>query len=726
MRPPLALVVAFGFVPPESDAQTSASSNEADVFVTLETEVSSDDEPLEGELDLLVIDADKLERNLFENSTSVGRVDGKRLEDSDIRTLNDAYRLLGNVRGPQFVDGGFVIRGINSESPDAENISADQAPLSTIYVDGVALTQQAARRGPSRSWDVASIEVLRGPQTTLQGRNALAGSVNITTRDPELEIWQGAIRQTFGNYATNETAAMLNVPLGTDFALRFTFEHAERESFVDYPLMVTQPNYDDFRMNDFIQFRAKALYDPTHLPFSSKLTYSHSRSNPTANDVFGPNAPRPVPSFFDRLWLIGGTQQTREADADLVSWDNRYDLNDHTRLTSLTTFLRTKLDVDQVNAASVREDTETEWTQEFRSNWEHHWGKAVLGLYGSFSDFESTQLNIKRERNNYALFGEIDYAIDDHWHVIGGGRLFHETYDFSSSQTITSDVSSTDTEFLPKIGLRYDFNPYHTLGFNFQRGYQSGGSGFDVNTPYNFDPSYTNHYELSWRKDFLEGRLSIAANAFYSDWTDQQVVARTFDPTTGNASERVVNASESTLQGAEIEIEHQANECLTFFGSIGLLSTRYDDFKIDVTDVFGNTSTLNYDGYDFPESPSFNGSLGFSWRPGNGFYLNGDLAFSSSYYSPALFANGPFGAPLQIPQNNLVKVDSFITANLSAGYQLDQWTFSVFVNNLFDEDYLVGKTPSIAPGGGGVVLVDQSFATVGAPRYFGGSVEYRF
>lgn len=111
---------------------------------------------------------------------------------------------------------------MNSEAPDAENISGDQAPLSSIYVDGVALTPQSARRGPTRAWDLATIDVLRGPQSTLRGKNSLAGAVIIETKDPVFEH-EGAYRATFGSHAMQEHAAMLNLAVTNEFALRFTF-----------------------------------------------------------------------------------------------------------------------------------------------------------------------------------------------------------------------------------------------------------------------------------------------------------------------------------------------------------------------------------------------------------------------------------------------------------------------------------------------------------------------
>ncbi|MCW1885562.1 TonB-dependent receptor [Luteolibacter flavescens] len=710
----------------QSPAEESApaSATEADVFGDLPAD--------EGGMEMLgemVVESSKLDETFAETQTSIGRVNAERIDNSQIRDVNSAYRLLGNVRAPQFVDGGFVIRGMNSEAPDAENISGDQAALSTIYVDGVALTQQSARRGPTRAWDVATIDVLRGPQSTLRGKNSLAGAVIIETKDPE-PGYGGAYRATYGSHGLREHAAMLNLAVTDEFALRFTFEDSERESFVTYPLLVSQPRYEDFRTSDFLQFRAKALYQPTASPFSSKLTYAYSESSPALSDVFGPNADPRVPSFFDRLWLTGsGTQQIRDTTGHLLSWENRLELTDQLRLTALTTWVDTDLEVGQVDGGKVRDDNELEFTQEIRANWDDTWGKAVLGAYYSENEGTSTQSDIDRQRRHAAVFGEIDWLLGERWHLIGGGRLFHEDYRFSSNSGTTK---SSETDFLPKLGVRYDFNPEHTLGFTFQRGYQSGGSGIDLQSPYQFDPSSTNHYEIAYRRALFGGRASLSANAFYSDWKDQQVVIRTLDPATFQGSERVINAANSTLYGAEIELRAQATESVELFGSLGLLDSQYDDFVYRVDPALtasGIPATMNFAGYEFPEAAPVTASLGFTWKPWKGMYLSGDVSYSAAYYSPVLFA--PLGGstgflPIQVPQDDTVEIDSFITVNLQAGYRSEHWEVSLFVENLFDENHVVGKVPFTSLGPDGPAFQDNFLATVGAPRTYGASFTVRF
>jgi len=702
------------------------STGEIDPFASLkETE-----NPTEF-LDETVVKASKLDETVSKTSSSVGRIDSTRIENSQLRDVNDAFRLLGNVRAPQFVDGGFIIRGINSESPDAENISGYQTPLSAVFVDGVPLTQQGARRGPSNLWDVHSVEVFRGPQSTLQGKNTLAGSVHINTKDPVFD-WEGKSRVTIGSFNLQEYAEMLNIPLNDAVALRFTAEHGERKSFVSYPNLVQFERFDDFRTSESLQLRGKVLVAPLGSPFSMKFTYIYAERSPSLSDVFGPNADARTDSFDDHLWLSASpNQQIRTLESHSAAWENLYQISDTLKVTSHSTYTRAELAVDEIDGDNVRNDLQEDLTQEIRLNWESKWSRAVAGIFGSHDTAESTQSNIERRRDNFAIFGETDVLLGDYWHIIGGGRISYTDYEFSSTMNRTDSIESV---LLPKTGVRYEFNPEHTLGLTLERGYQNGGSGIDLdNTPFEFDPSFTWHNELFYRNTFFDGHLTLAANAFYSNWQDQQVVLRSIDPMSFNISERVINASESSLYGGELELSYAPVDSLTLFGSIGVLSTNYDEFAFKNDYSFaaeiGIPPNAEFEGYEFPESPELNFSLGFDWKHESGIFVSTDATYTSSYFSPVLFApasSGIGGVSVQVPQNDAVEIDPFVTVNVAAGFEYKDWKLTFFVNNLFDEQYVIGKTPGVMPSANGPIFTDNFLATAGAPRTYGATVNLSF
>ena len=688
-------------------------------------------------LEEVIVYGSKLDETPVEVTDSVARVSGDRLDQKQLRSAGDVFRLLGNVRAPQFSDGGFVIRGINSQSPDAENISGQQAPLSSIFVDGVALTQQASFRGPQGLWDVESLEVFRGPQSTLQGKNSLAGAVVLKTKDPEFTRG-GSLRTTYGEYNQKEVALMLNAPLSDEWAVRFTYENRERDSFVDAPNLRQFQRYEDFNTSTSRQFRAKLLFEPATIPLRSLFTYSYSDISPTNNDVFGPSGPRiqagpgvsvtSVDSFFDRRWLSNfPNQQVRETGTHTFAWENKYELSDTLKITSLTTYIDTALDIGTIGGGFVRDENQSDLTQEIRLNWDDSWGKSVLGIYGSLQEADST-LSTDSRRANAALFGQVDYGLTDSLYLIAGGRLNYDDFEFKTNQR-PDGISTEDARFLPKIGGRYEFSDTHTLGFVFQQGFQSGGTGVQLNgDTFVFDPSLTNNFEIPWRQSFFGERLKVSANAFYTDWKDQQVVVRELD-NTFQIDERVINAADSSLYGSELELEYEHSDSLRFFGSVGLLVTRYDNFSFQVPPVQKLPTELDFSGYDFPESPNFTFSFGASYRHDSGFFLNADLAYAGSSFSPVLFAplaSGLPGSSIQVPQDNSVEVDSSFTVNLTMGYEAEDWNIAVFAQNLFGNDSIVGQVPQAVNGVNGIEFQDGFFATVTPPQFFGMSLEYSF
>ena len=129
------------------------------------------------------VTGEKVEREYFRTYTSIGVVTGQEIVDLGVPDLKRSFDLLGNVRSAPANRGnnGFVIRGLNSEGVTQPTNSA---PIISVVVDGAIQNGEATRRGSRGVWDVEQIEVLRGPQSTLQGRNSLGGTVLINTKNP--------------------------------------------------------------------------------------------------------------------------------------------------------------------------------------------------------------------------------------------------------------------------------------------------------------------------------------------------------------------------------------------------------------------------------------------------------------------------------------------------------------------------------------------------------------
>ncbi|MEM9080590.1 MAG: TonB-dependent receptor [Verrucomicrobiota bacterium] len=711
----------------------------------------------EFELEETIVTASKLEETETETLRSVGRVDSQRIENNNIRNTADAFRLLGNVSTPQDADTGFTIRGVNSENIDANNASGVQVPLITTFIDGVALTPQAARRGPLNLWDVETIEVLRGPQSTLQGKNSLGGSINIKTKDPTPEF-EAATRVRLGLFPDLdrvqaiqningqntfqfedgtredlfERAFMVNLPLHDTLFLRLSGELSEARSPVSLigfnGQAINAPQLTESR-NELL--RGKLLFEPVGAPFRALLSYSYSTGSPFVGFAAGPNLGPTlgfnsttfgVNSFFDRVNNSGLDFQIRDAVTHVGGLELNYELFDSLRATSLSSYTRNELDIRSLfGSIPARLDTEEDYSQELRLNWDDSWGRAVLGTYLSYNPSSSTQRNLEQDRWNASLFGEADFQTIANLYLITGARLSYD-YFKSINQSNPDGSSASEFTFLPKAGLRYEFSPTHSLGATLSRGHRVGGASFfetstSINN-YTFEPELSWNYELAYRLHLFDEKLKLSTNAFYTDYSDQQVVSQ-FTPSGGFQPQDIItNAGSSHSYGAELSLSFQPLASLEFFASLGYLQSKFDDFVANTP-----IGTFDFTGYEFAQAPHFNGSFGLTYRGDHGFFASTDASFSSRSYSPYFFPppSNQSGQPL--PQDESTEIDPFFKVNLSLGYEWSYGRFSIFVNNLFNEEHVIGQEPGYLASDG---FFPGFLGYPSEPRLIGTSLELRF
>ena len=150
--------------------------------------LAQDAPELEARQDTVIVTGQKIDRSLQDTPESVAVVTQLDIQTQNINDLADAISRTANI-ATRFDDRGFSIRGISNENVSGAGFS----DLATIYVDGAPISRDAVRGGPLNIWDIEQIEFLRGPQSTLQGRNALAGAIVINTAEPTYD-WQGRAR----------------------------------------------------------------------------------------------------------------------------------------------------------------------------------------------------------------------------------------------------------------------------------------------------------------------------------------------------------------------------------------------------------------------------------------------------------------------------------------------------------------------------------------------------
>ena len=651
-------------------------------------------------------------------SASVGIVTAKDIEYGQIRNVRESFRRLANVTDNAFVDSGFSIRGMSSEGfvPSA-------SLMGSLYVDGVLQTMNAMRRGARSLWDVEQVEVYRGPQSTLSGRAATIGAIYIKTKDPTFKK-EAEISGTTGNNNLLGTNFMVNTPvLDNQVAIRISGGYERSKDEIKYPNYAHYNRYGDLTtgLNYFV--RAKALIAPSEMPDTKALlSYSFTRDSPLLREIFTGTG---IAFDDDRgdLYRFPAWSEVRTTKVHNLGLEVTHNFSDALRFTSLTGYHRSHNTRPSVNQGTPGEASvtsgdqyDTLLTQELRLNYEAGRWKWVGGLFGSYQTYDtfvdttvepirSYGEKLDRRTNNLAAFGEATYEFIPTWKFTFGGRVDYtkastgirswiQPWGGAYSET-TYPAEFEEVNLVPKVGLSKDLAVGHTAGVTYSEGFRTGGYYINYRTyqPAYYDPEMAQNYELFYKGRFLNDRLRLNANLFFTRYSDQQIEIRPDinDPLYRETS----NAASSRSWGFEIEPSWQVTDRFSVFASIGYLNTEFIEFN--------HASYGDLSGQPFPEAPNWTVAFGGRYEFENGFYIGGDAKYTSSYLAR-------FGIP---PQD---EVGSRFIANMQTGYRRDNWELNLFAENLFDVRYYTVTDRQATP----------AFAQVAPRRSIGVNLKAKF
>ncbi|PCJ29982.1 MAG: hypothetical protein COA90_10750 [Gammaproteobacteria bacterium] len=685
-------------------------------------------------LDPVIVTGQKIDRTQMETVSSVHIISADQLETS-ARTDNlyDIVDMAPNVTNT----GGFnslAIRGIANSGPTAVNNGAGTIG---IFVDNSLLTARSIQNNALSTWDMESIEILRGPQSTTAGRNSLAGQIILKTKDPEF-FSNGSAKVSFGQDGSMQTAIAQTGPITDKLAYRLTADYQKTDGHVTNDIL----NDDDFNRNNTKNFRLKLLYlldnDGELL-----LNLSHNKFREHGDDTVD----RGLSGRTSRL----NFPSTWQTQTDSISLSFTQPINDEFTFESNTGFVtgdfsRTSdfdgssdTPIDSSLGFPIPTDTavlnqqtdEYNFNQEFLLRFNNDRVRSVAGLYfakGEMDDgYETNNLYFlyggttplllndttdpDEEFTTYAIFGDIDFKATDKLTLMAGLRANKENRESSVSSlteraisygafdaTIdgilaaaglaSSSESSEQDSFvlLPKLGFNYMWSESLSTGFVVQKGYRPGGVSVNpiLGIVKNYDDESTINYEASLRT-IINKRFSINANVFYTDWKDQQVaVASAGFPHPLNFV--IENAGESHLYGFEVEANLAVNNNWNVYGGIGYTKTEFDEFNVNGNDHAGE---------EFQFSRNWTSNLASTYHFNSGWFAHGNI----SYASEGAASTGTPGTEL----------NSFTLVNAKVGYEQDQWGVYLYANNLFDEEYTTQKVNNVTYGN----------TTYGDPRIVG-------
>ncbi|MEM6555576.1 MAG: TonB-dependent receptor [Pseudomonadota bacterium] len=437
----------------------------------LAQDVSEADEDVSRQ-ETVIIQGTKLGLSVQEADVSVEVFDAVRLERESIFDLDDALLRAPNVS----INGNtnsLTIRGINRFGAGGTGVT------SNIYIDGLPLNQTGLTFGLESVWDTAQIEILRGPQSTVQGRNALAGAVVVQTADPTYD-WFFKGRARVAEHGTQQYAATVSGPIIEDqVAFRLAADYQTRDGYID----VVNPTTGELADQDFLEstlIRGKLLLEPNAIPdLRAELIYEYVNTNVgIVGDFVTAGALRPGGGTNDDLPLSdaaysdfdpnGGVSfadlQSNDTKIDRAIVDLSYDLTDAIEIKALGTYeeiQRDRVIGDPVNFTfgqnGINDDLIKTFSGELSANFD--FGKLTGNLGTYYFENESDLIfdilvpvaglvppgitinpadtlliantTTATDTENYAFYGQARYEINDKWVVSFGLRYDSEKFSTS-------------------------------------------------------------------------------------------------------------------------------------------------------------------------------------------------------------------------------------------------------------------------------------------------------
>jgi iron complex outermembrane receptor protein len=660
----LRFLMAASMLAPLSFALAQQDGDTPAVIALPDTQTASETREPATEIDEIIVYGDKLGRTLAQTNSSVGLATRQAIEQSSDTDLHDVVSQFGNVVTANN-DREISIRGVPQGGLGGEGDTI------SVYLDGVALPSRAAAfSGPQSLWDVEQVEVLRGAQSTTQGRNSLAGSVVMRTRDPTA-YWDARARVGVFSRDSHDYAFAGGGPMADWLRVRFAVQDRYDNGEIDN---ITRGE-DDAGRSRTRNLRGKISFTPFER-YEALLTVGGS------NNEFGDVL---HDSTQGRRTATSNERYNEDAEARTYGLEQRLQLGERWTVEAITgyidsnSFVTTDYDrTEEARGISTFDIDEDLLSQELRAVMKLDRLRAVFGLYASQErkDEHDTGEDIPvgggvalldgdvytdDRTRTFAAFAEMDYDFAERWRLTLGARLNHEKIERHIVEEVnlvlTAPVPGLDlpvgvplpdavidalsmaqpdlvppdydergdrsfTDVLPKLGLTWSFSDTSSIALTYQEGYRSGGTsisyfGGEVSQ---FDPEYTRTVELASRNRGFDERLTLNANVFYTRWRDQQVTigdGTSFYTTTENAGR-------SHLYGLEVESVVALPANLEVFVSVGLLDTEFDEFI---------NQDVDYQGNRFPQAPKQTGALGLTLKQWGWLFGQLSVQYVGEYFS---------------------------------------------------------------------------------------------
>ena len=711
-------------------------------------------------LEEVVVTARKRTESLQDVGFSVSALSQSEIDGQFARDITDLANISPNIVIDDTAQGPGGVAAIFIRGVGVADVEKNFDPAVGVVVDGMFIGSNAGSL--LRSIDIASMEVLRGPQGTLFGRNTIGGIINITRTKPTGELG-GKFRAGYEEYDTFYADGIFNFGLGENVAVKLSGAMRDQgEGYYDNDEIGR-----DVGRNDYQMYGANIVWTPTdslELEYTGQIEETDQDTPPLLNTgqprhlfcaAYGycsPNENSTItgdrrktanvgyipPDPGDAVIAVSTPDQAREAemaatfDADTHIIEARWQATDALSVDyvfgsyeSDETIISNWDGTPDFLYGTTRPATYEQTTHELRLGWDNGGAiNAVVGAYLWDSEYEiplrswvgfvvpGVVLDIlqksRQESESEAIFADIDWRISDKLTLNVGGRYNRDEKWTYQTGNVNAEANQSWNEFTPRASLRYEIDDGLMAYATFSSGYRSGGFNGRVNSveeatqPY--DPELVDNFELGFKSQSDDNRFRFNGSVFYMIYDDKQEELQLPSDTGTGQKTVVTNASEALIWGVELEAQAVLGDGLTVRANLGYLDTEYDSFQY--TDgVTGETQDLSY--LEFRRAPDVTGTLDatYEWdTPTGRVWVRGAYHFLGEHYVNV--TNSP----------ELLNDDQHLF-DASVNWEINNMRVSVFGRNLSDED---GYTHGYDVAG------LWSYAATRPPRTIGAELVWNF
>lgn len=665
--------------------------------------------PPVDEPDEIVVTAQLREQSLQDVPISIDVLGSEEIADKKIDDIGDIATEVPGLSVYSFVPRQVnpSIRGATSfiDSPGVDQSVA-------MFLDGVYIGQTGFFSFDL--FDVERIEVLKGPQGTLFGRNVTGGALNIVTTTPP-RTFDAALEATLGNYGQKEIQSVVGGPFTDTVAGQLAFSWKKSDGFYENIF-----DGDDVEARNTFSVRGKLRFDPSETAeIVLSAEYARDKLDGIAFDLTGDPLPYIGTEAFGpdddvTLNTPGGLENETWAFTGTINVDTSIG-----RITSITAYRKSdnfiEYDIDGTPVVQIvgqDDDNIKQFSQELRLTGEVGNLQYVGGLYflninhkrienrlldgfpGSTyalflapPDGPNPNLTVQGqdiETKSYAAYAEFTYDLGA-LSLTGGIRYTKDKKTGSSFCTtegadlfcpppaLTIEHDGSWDAFTPRFVAQYEFNDDVMVYGSFSRGFKSGGfplNIFDPDPESEFKPEFANNYEVGLKSRFLNRRMQANIALFQLDFTDLQVLQQ--------SPEGLIfagNAGEARTRGVEIDLNARVTDGFNLYGNYSYLDAKLKSLEIEGTDFSGNRPRVTP-----KHSLNVGGSYTFDLGNAGSVSMRANVLYRSRYFLTV--ENDP---------NRQAKVNGVVNSGIEYALPGGHWQFSLWVRNLTDKRYFVNR-----------------------------------